>query len=45
MPPPIAKMLFAETKRAVERGESLESLVARWFGSGVPGHSRKKRQR
>jgi len=42
MPPEVAKMLFEETQRAVDRGESLDSLLSRFFGPGAAG-SRKKR--
>jgi hypothetical protein len=43
MPPEIAKMLLNETKRSVEKGESLDSLLNRVFGPGAGfGGKRKK---
>ena len=35
MPPEIARLFFEETRKAVERGESIESLMARLF-RGMP---------
>jgi hypothetical protein len=47
MPPEIARMLLEETRNAVERGESLDSLLNRVFGSqaGFGGRRRKGRRR
>jgi len=47
MPPEIAKLLFDETRRAVERGESLDSLLNRVFGPemGFRPKRRKGRRR
>jgi len=46
MPPEIAKILFEETGKAVQRGESLDSLLNRLFGPGMGfGGSRKKGRR
>ena len=46
MPPVIARMLFEETRKSVERGESLDSLLNRVFGSGAGfGRRRKKGRR
>jgi hypothetical protein len=42
MPPEIARMLFEETRKAVERGESLESLLARLLPGGAPTRGRRK---
>ena len=45
MPPEIARMLLDETKRAVQRGESLDSLLNRVFGPGPEvGFGRKRRK-
>jgi len=43
MPPEIAKMVFEETTKAVQRGESLDSLLGRIFGPG-PGPARKRKR-
>jgi hypothetical protein len=47
MPPEIARMLFDETKKAVQRGESLDSLLNRVFGPemGFGGRRKKGRRR
>jgi len=46
MPPEIAGMLFEETRKAVQRGESLESLLNRVFGPEMGfGRRRKKGRR
>ena len=45
MPPEIARMLFEETKKAALRGESLDELQARLFGSMSGGQRRKKGRR
>jgi hypothetical protein len=47
MPPEVARVLFEETRRAAERGESLGSLLNRLFGSeaGFGRGSRKGRRR
>ena len=47
MPPEIAKILFEETKKAVQRGESLDSLLNRLFGpeTGFSGKRKKGRRR
>jgi hypothetical protein len=45
MPADVAKMFFEETRRAVNRGESLDSLLGRLFGSGTPRPSRRKGRR
>ena len=43
MPPEIAKILFEETGKAVQRGESLDSLINRLFGPTTGfGGKRKK---
>lgn len=47
MPPEIARMLFEETKKAVQRGESLDSMLNRVFGPemGFGRKSKKGRRR
>jgi hypothetical protein len=47
MPPEIAKMMFEETAKAVDRGESLDTLLNRLFGPGTrpAGKHRKGRRR
>jgi hypothetical protein len=45
MPPEIARMLFEETGKAIQRGESVDSLLNRLFGPGNFGRSRKKGRR
>jgi len=46
MPPEIAKMMFAEAAKALDRGESLDSLLNRLFGPGtLPAGKRKKGRR
>ncbi len=35
VPPEVARMLFAEASKAVQRGESLDSLLNRLFGPGT----------
>ncbi len=47
MPPEIARMLFEETSKAVQRGESIESLMNRLFGpmAGFGGRRKKGRRR
>ena len=46
MPPEIARVLLEETQKSVERGESLDSLLNRVFGSGAGfGRTRKKGRR
>jgi hypothetical protein len=46
MPPEIARMLFDETRKAVQRGESLDSLLNRVFGPEMGfGRRRKKGRR
>jgi len=47
MPPEIARMLLEETRKSVERGESLDSLLNRVFGpeAGFGGRRRKGRRR
>jgi len=46
MPPEIARILFEETKKAVQRGESLDSLLDRLLGPGTGiGRRRKKGRR
>jgi hypothetical protein len=46
MPPEIAKMLLDETRKSVQRGESLDSLLNRVFGPGAGfGRRRKKGRR
>jgi HPt (histidine-containing phosphotransfer) domain-containing protein len=42
MPPEIARMFFEETRKAVESGESLDSLLARLFVGIPPGSSHKR---
>ena len=45
MPPEIARLLFEETRKAVESGEPLDSLVNRLFGPGAGGGRRRKGRR
>jgi hypothetical protein len=47
MPPEIARILFDETKKAVQRGESLDSFLNRTFGPdmGFGGKRKKGRRR
>ncbi len=45
VPPELARLLLAETKTAVARGESLEELLARLPGGPRPGKRRKGRRR
>jgi hypothetical protein len=45
MPPEIAKILFEETKKSVQRGESLESLLNRVFGPEMGFGGRRKKGR
>jgi hypothetical protein len=45
MPPEIAQVLFAETKKAVQRGESLDSLLNRVFGPETGFGKRRKKGR
>lgn len=46
MPPEIGRMLYEETKKAIERGESLDQLMARLMGSDrLPGGRKKKGKR
>jgi hypothetical protein len=47
MPPEIARLLFDETRKAVQRGESLDSLLNRVFGPemGFGGKRKKGRRR
>lgn len=45
MPKEVAEMIMEETRRAVERGESLDSLMSRLFGPGPSQRSRKKGRR
>jgi len=45
MPKEIAQILLEETKRAVERGESLDSLMARLFGPEARSGSKKRRRK
>jgi hypothetical protein len=45
MPPEIAKILFEEVGKAVQRGESLESLLNRLTGSGAFFGGRQKKGR
>jgi hypothetical protein len=46
MPPEIARILFEETGKAVQRGEPLDSLLNRLFGPGAGfGRRRKKGRR
>ena len=44
MPEEMARMLFEETRNAVERGEPLDSFLGRVFGPG-PGRRKKGRRR
>ncbi|MGA2773511.1 MAG: hypothetical protein ABSG26_22135 [Bryobacteraceae bacterium] len=46
MPPEIARILFEETRKSVQRGESLDSLLNRLFGPGMGfgGRHRKGRR-
>ncbi len=45
MPRDVAEMIMEETRQAVERGESLDSLMSRLFGPGSSQRSRKKGRR
>jgi len=47
MPPELARIVFEETKKAVQRGESLDTLMNRLFGpgTGLGGRRRKGRRR
>jgi hypothetical protein len=45
MPPEIARILFDETRKAVECGESIDSLMNRLFGSGAGFGGRRKKGR
>ena len=45
MPPEIAKMIFEETRGAVNRGESLDSLLNRLFGRGAGSGGKRKKGR
>jgi len=45
MPPEIAKVLLNETKKAVQRGESLDSLLNRVFGPEMRSSARRKKGR
>jgi hypothetical protein len=45
MPRDVAKVLFEETRKAVERGESIDHFLGRIFGGGPPGGGRKKGRR
>ncbi|HTQ86774.1 MAG TPA: hypothetical protein VMI93_11225 [Candidatus Solibacter sp.] len=45
MPKDVAAMILEETRQAVERGESLESLMSRLFGPGASRRSEKKGRR
>jgi len=45
MPPEIARMFFEETRKAVESGESLDSLLARLVRGIPPASSHKKGKR
>jgi tetratricopeptide (TPR) repeat protein len=45
MPPDIAKILFEETRKSAQRGESLDSLLNRLFGPGMGFGGRRKKGR
>ena len=45
MPRDVAEMILEETRQAVERGESLDSLMSRLFGPGSSRRSGKKGRR
>ena len=45
MPPDLAKILFEETRKAAQRGESLDSLMNRLFGPGMGFGGRRKKGR
>jgi hypothetical protein len=45
MPPEIARMLFQETEKAVQRGESLDSFLNRLFGPSMGFGGRRKKGR
>ena len=45
IPPEIARMLFDETKKAVQRGESLDSMLNRIFGPEMGSGRRPKKGR
>jgi len=45
MPPEIARILLEETQKSVQRGESLDSLLNRLFGSGTGFGGRRKKGR
>ena len=45
LPPDLAKILFEETRKSVQRGESLDSLLNRVFGPGMGFGGRRKKGR
>jgi hypothetical protein len=45
IPPEIARILFEATRKAVERGESLDSMLNRLFGPGAGFGGRRKKGR
>jgi hypothetical protein len=45
LPPEMAKMLFSEATKAIERGESMDSFLNRVFGPGPRTRGRRKRGR
>jgi len=45
MPPEIARMLLEETRKSVQSGESLDSLLNRVFGPGAGFGGRRKKGR
>ncbi|PYT31702.1 MAG: hypothetical protein DMG57_04455 [Acidobacteria bacterium] len=45
MPPEIARILLEETQKSAQRGESLDSLLNRLFGSGTGFGGRRKKGR
>jgi hypothetical protein len=45
LPPDLAKILFEETRKSVQRGESIDSLMNRLFGPGMGFGGRRKKGR
>ncbi|HTX33468.1 MAG TPA: hypothetical protein VME43_00540 [Bryobacteraceae bacterium] len=45
MPPEVAKIMFQETQKSVQRGESLDSLLKRLFGPAAASRRTKKGRR
>jgi hypothetical protein len=43
MSPEIARLLLEETRKAIQRGESLDSLLNRMFGPRAPFAGKRKK--